>query len=286
MESDPRTLGLEMHTNLSPLAQLNSGQQIPRLGLGVYKLGPDIAESLIRTAIDVGYRRIDTAAFYKNEVEVGAGVRNCGIPREEIFVTTKIWNDDHGYDRALQAIDESLSRLDIDYIDMLLIHWPKPQENLYVETWAAFQTAVEKGKILGIGVSNFQPEHLESLLATGGTVPAINQVELHPGMQQAQVRGFNESHGITTEAWSPLARGRFSDNPVVKGIASAHTRTVTQVILRWHLQLGNLVIPKTATPARLEENLAVFDFELSAEEMSEIALLETGIRTGPEPELF
>jgi 2,5-diketo-D-gluconate reductase A len=275
-----------MQTNLSPLLELNSGQQIPQLGLGVYKLDQDIAENLIKTAIEVGYRRIDTAAFYKNEVEVGAGVRNCGLPRDEIFVTTKIWNEDHGYKRALEAIDESLKRLDIEYIDMLLIHWPKPQENLFVETWAAFQTAVEQGKIIGIGVSNFQPAHLEELFKAGGAVPAINQVELHPGLQQAEVRAFNQAHGITTEAWSPLARGRFNDNQVVQSIAAAHDRTETQVILRWHVQLGNLVIPKTATAARLKENLSVFDFELSSEEMLKIASLEAGLRTGPDPDHF
>jgi 2,5-diketo-D-gluconate reductase A len=275
-----------MKNNLSPLVTLNSGQQIPQLGLGVYKLGQDIAEDLIKSAIETGYRRIDTAAFYQNEVEVGAGVRNSGLAREEIFVTTKIWNDDQGFDRSLKAIDESLSKLNIDYIDMLLIHWPKPQENLFVETWAAFQKAMESGKILGIGVSNFQPNHLEKLLAAGGTVPALNQIELHPGLQQVEVRKFNAAHGIATEAWSPLARGRFSEDPIVKRISDAHDRSAAQVIIRWHLQLGNLVIPKTATSSRLAENISVFDFELDNEDMSAIASLDSGLRTGPNPEDF
>lgn len=275
-----------MKNNLSPLVTLNSGQQIPQLGLGVYKLGQDIAEDLIKAAIETGYRRIDTAAFYQNEVEVGAGVRNCGLDRDEIFVTTKIWNDDHGYDRSLKAIDESLSRLNIDYIDMLLIHWPKPQENLFVETWAAFQKAMESGKIRGIGVSNFQPNHLEALLAAGGTVPALNQVELHPGLQQTEVSKFNSAHGIATEAWSPLARGRFNEDPIVKRISEAHDRSATQVIIRWHLQLGNLVIPKTATAARLSENISVFDFELTSEDMTDLATLDSGLRTGPDPDEF
>jgi 2,5-diketo-D-gluconate reductase A len=170
-----------MTSNLSPTVTLNNGQQIPQLGLGVYKLETDIAEGLIHQAIEAGYRRIDTASFYGNESEVGAGVRASGLAREELFVTTKIWNEDQGYDRTLAAIDESLSRLDIDYIDMLLIHWPKPEQDLYLETWLAFEKALAAGKLRGIGVSNFQPHHLERLLATGGTVPALNQVELHPG---------------------------------------------------------------------------------------------------------
>jgi 2,5-diketo-D-gluconate reductase A len=275
-----------MKNNFSPLVTLNSGQQIPQLGLGVYKLGQDIAEDLIKAAIETGYRRIDTAAFYQNEVEVGAGVRNCGLDRDEIFVTTKIWNDDQGFDRSLKAIDESLARLNIDYIDMLLIHWPKPQQNLFVETWAAFQKAMESGKIRGIGVSNFQPNHLEALLASGGTVPALNQVELHPGLQQAEVRVFNAAHGIATEAWSPLARGRFNEDPIVKRISEAHDRSAAQVIIRWHLQLGNLVIPKTATASRLAENISVFDFELSAEDMQDMTTLDSGLRTGPDPDEF
>lgn len=275
-----------MENLLSPSVTLNSGQQIPQLGLGVYKLGQDVAENLVKTAIETGYRRIDTAAFYQNEVEVGAGVRNCGLPRDEIFVTTKIWNDDQGFERSLTAIDESLAKLNIDYIDMLLIHWPKPDQDLFVETWAAFQEAMESGKILGIGVSNFQPPHLEKLLAAGGTVPALNQVELHPGLQQVEVRKFNADHGIATEAWSPLARGRFNDDPIVKRISSTHDRTATQVIIRWHLQLGNLVIPKTATPARLKENISVFDFELTNQDMADLAGLDAGLRTGPNPDEF
>lgn len=275
-----------MQNILSPNVTLNSGQKIPQLGLGVYKLGQDIAEDLIKAAIDTGYRRIDTAAFYQNEVEVGAGVRNCGLAREEVFVTTKIWNDDQGYDRSLKAIDESLSRLNIDYIDMLLIHWPKPQQDLFVETWAAFQKAVESGKILGIGVSNFQPSHLEKLMAAGGTVPALNQIELHPGLQQAELRAFNATHGIATEAWSPLARGRFNEDPIVKRISESHNRSATQVIIRWHLQLGNLVIPKTATASRLSENISVFDFELTQQDMADLATLEAGLRTGPDPDEF
>ena len=275
-----------MDHKLTPLIELNNGQKIPQLGLGVYKLQPDVAEGLVRQAIETGYRRIDTAAFYGNEAEIGAGVRNCGLPRDEVFVTTKIWNDDQGYERALEAIEESLDRLNLDYIDMLLIHWPKPELNLFIETWAAFQESVKTGRVKGIGVSNFQPWHLEKLLAAGGTVPALNQVELHPGLQQVEVRKFNAEHGIATEAWSPLARGRFIEDPIIKKIAAKHKRTETQVIVRWHIELGNLVIPKTANAARLEENISVFDFKLDQEDLGQIATLDSGLRTGPNPDEF
>ena len=275
-----------MTSNISPSVTLNNGQQIPQLGLGVYKLETDIAEGLIRQAIEAGYRRIDTASFYGNEAEVGAGVRYSGLSRDELFVTTKIWNDDQGYDRTLAAIDESLSRLDIDYIDMLLIHWPKPEQDLYLETWLAFEKALAAGKLRGIGVSNFQPNHLDRLLAADGTVPALNQVELHPGLQQVQVRAFNSEHSIATEAWSPLARGRFDENEQVLSIAQKHGKTSTQVIIRWHIELGNLVIPKTATASRLRENISVFDFQLDSEDMKKIASLDSGLRTGPNPDEF
>ena len=275
-----------MTSNLSPTVTLNNGQQIPQLGLGVYKLETDIAAGLIHQAIEAGYRRIDTASFYGNEAEVGAGVRTSGLAREELFVTTKIWNEDQGYDRTLAAIDESLSRLDIDYIDMLLIHWPKPEQDLYLETWLAFEKALAAGKLRGIGVSNFQPHHLERLLAAGGTVPALNQVELHPGLQQVQVRAFNAKHGIATEAWSPLARGRFDENEQVLSIAQKHGKSPAQVIIRWHIELGNLVIPKTATASRLRENISVFDFKLDSEDLNKIASLDSGLRTGPNPDEF
>lgn len=275
-----------MDHKLNPIIELNNGQKIPQVGLGVYKLAPEAAEQLVGQAIETGYRRIDTAAFYGNEVEIGAGVRNCGLPREEVFVTTKIWNDDQGYDRTLKAIELSLERLDLGYIDMLLIHWPKPSLDLFIETWAAFQEAVKVGTVRGIGVSNFEPWHLEKLLAAGGTVPAINQVELHPGLQQVEVRKFDTAHGIATEAWSPLARGRFLDDPVIKKIAAKHNCTGIQVIVRWHIELGNLVIPKTATASRLEENISVFDFQLDQDDIDAIATLDSGIRTGPSPDEF
>jgi len=269
-----------------PQIKLNNGQLIPQLGLGVYKLEAASAADLVSTAIDSGYRRIDTAALYLNEAEVGQGVRQSSVPRDEIFVTTKIWHDHHDYASALKAIDESLSRLDIDYVDMVLIHWPAPAQDKFVEAWSAFQHAVEKGKVRGIGVSNFHTMHLDKLLAAGGTVPALNQVELHPGLQQASLRRYDADHGIATEAWSPIARGRFNDDPVIQAIAQKHDKTPTQVVIRWHIELGNLVIPKTATPSRLLENISVFDFSLDAEDMSAIATLDSGLRTGPNPEEF
>jgi 2,5-diketo-D-gluconate reductase A len=269
-----------------PQIKLNNGQLIPQLGLGVYKLEAASAADLVSTAINSGYRRIDTAALYLNEAEVGQGVRQSSVPREEIYVTTKIWHDHHGYDSALKAIDESLSRLDIDYVDMLLIHWPAPAQDKFVEAWSAFQHAVDSGKVRGIGVSNFHSMHLDKLLAAGGTVPALNQVELHPGLQQAGLRAYDSEHGIATEAWSPLARGRFNDAEPIQKIAAKHGKTPTQVIIRWHIELGNLVIPKTANPGRLLENISVFDFNLDADDMAASATLESGLRTGPNPEEY
>jgi 2,5-diketo-D-gluconate reductase A len=268
------------------LIELNNGQRIPQLGLGVYKVGQDIAVNLIKDAVAAGYRRIDTAALYDNEVEVGQGVRACGLDRSEIYVTTKIWNDRHGYDNALKAIDESLSRLNIDYIDMLLIHWPVPKQDLYVETWRAFEIALESGKVRGIGVSNFHPNHLQKLLDASDIPPALNQVELHPFLQQNEVRAFNAKFGVATESWSPLGRGRIEGNEVLESIAVKHQRSVAQVVIRWHIQLGNLVIPKTVSPARLTENIAVFDFELDREDLVAISGLESGMRTGPNPDEF
>jgi len=268
----------------NPRILLNSGQNVPQLGLGVYKVGQDIGVDLVRTALDLGYRRIDTAALYDNEAEVGAGVRQSGLDREDIFVTTKIWNDRHGFDNATEAIDEALARLNIGYIDMLLIHWPCPKQNLFVETWSALEKALEAGKVRGIGVSNFNPHHLDTLIASADVIPALNQVELHPALQQVEVRSYNANQGIATEAWSPLGRGRFGEVPSLVEIAEKHGKSVAQVILRWHIQLGNLVIPKSSNPDRLAENINVFDFELSHEDMSAVATLETGVRVGPNPD--
>ena len=270
----------------NPVITLKNGQQLPQLGLGVYKVGQDIGVELVKAAIEVGYRRFDTAALYDNEFEIGAGIRQSGLAREDVFVTTKIWNDRHGFENATEAIDESLARLNIAYIDLLLIHWPCPKKNLFEETWRALENALESGKVKGIGVSNFNPSHLDQLLASATIVPAINQIELHPGLQQAELRQYNQVHGIATEAWSPLDRGRFATNPLLAEIAKKHGKTVTQVIIRWHLDLGNLVIPKTSNPERLKENIDVFDFELDLEDLAAIATLNADERHGPDPEEF
>ena len=272
--------------NSMPMIALNNGQLAPQLGLGVYKVEQDIAVDLVHTAVAVGYRRFDTAALYDNEQEIGAGLRTSGLAREDYFVTTKIWNDRHGFDSAIEAVDESLARLNLGYVDMLLIHWPSPAQNKFVETWKALESVVRSGRVRGIGVSNFNPGHLERLFRETDTVPALNQVELHPGLQQQTIRDFNTKHGIATEAWSPLARGRFNENETLAKIAAKHDKSVTQVIIRWHIQLENLVIPKSSNPTRLEENINVFDFILDNDDMVSIAALEDSVRIGPNPDDF
>ncbi len=266
--------------------KLNNGQQIPQLGLGVYKVNQDIAVQLVGTALDLGYRRIDTAALYDNEQEVGAAIRKSGISREEIYVTTKIWNNRQGYHESKEAIDESLNRLNIEYVDMLMIHWPAPKQNKFVETWRAFEELLESGKIRGIGVANFNTHHLELLLENANVVPAINQIELNPTFQQPELRAFNTKHGIATEAWAPLGRAKILDHPVLIELAAAHNKTAVQVVIRWHLQIGNLVIPKSSNPDRLAENLNVFDFVLSDAEMHLVGTMETGIRASNNPDDF
>ena len=269
-----------------PLATFNSGQQAPRLGLGFYKVAQDIADSLVVKAIETGYRRIDTASLYDNELEVGSGIRKSGIDRSEIFVTTKIWKDGQGKDFTADAIEASLDRLKLGYVDMLLIHWPHPKLNKFVETWQAFENFLATGRVKGIGVSNFEPAHLNALLAESSVIPALNQVELHPSFQQQTVREYNTAHGILTEAWAPLSRGKLTENPVIVGLAKKHGKSSAQVILRWHIQLGNLVIPKTSNPDRLAENIDIFDFELDSEDMHAIAGLDTGVRTSVDPNEF
>ena len=263
---------------------LNNGQQIPQLGLGVYKVNQDIAVQLVGTAIDLGYRRIDTAALYDNEQEVGAAIRKSSVPREEIYVTTKIWNNRQGYHESKEAIEESLDRLNIGYVDMLLIHWPAPKQNKFVETWRAFEEVIEGGKVRGIGVANFNIHHLEQLLESANIVPALNQVELNPTFQQPELRAFNTKHGIATEAWAPLGRAKILDHPVLTQIAAAHGKSAAQVVIRWHLQIGNLVIPKSSNPDRLAENFDVLDFELSQHQMGIIATLNTETRIATNPD--
>ena len=274
----------------APTLTMNDGRDIPQLGLGVYKVPDAEAARVVEIALDAGYRHVDTASLYNNERGVGNGVRASGVPRDEVFVTTKVWDDDHGFDKTRRAFDTSLELLGFDYVDLYLIHWPVPSKDLFVETWRALEAIKADGRALSIGVSNFEPHHIDRLLAdteraTGtGTVPAINQVELHPWLPQREVRDYNASHGILTEAWSPLARGRLIGDAVLDSIAAKHERSAAQVVIRWHLQLGNLVIPKSVTASRIVENFDVFDFTLDATDLAAIAGLESGLRTGMTPD--
>ena len=258
---------------------------MPQLGFGVFQVGNEEARAAVATALECGYRSIDTAALYGNEHGVGAAVRASGVPREELFVTTKLWNADQGTGRVRPAFERSLDRLGLDHVDLYLIHWPVPSRDLYVETWREFEQLSADGRVRAIGVSNFTPPQLRRLLVEGEVVPAVNQIELHPGFQQPQLRAFHAEHGIATEAWSPLGQGAALEHPVITRLAERHGKTPAQVVLRWHLQLGNVVIPKSVTPRRIRENIAVFDFELTAEDTLEMAGLESGNRIGPDPDV-
>ncbi len=269
-----------------PLFTQNDGRTIPQIGLGIY--GPDDSGTAdaVSTAIEVGYRLIDTAALYQNEVGVGEGIRRSGLDRSELYVTTKLADDSHGYDTTLAAFDVSLDKLGLDYVDLYLIHWPLPGVDKYVETWKAFEKLLADGRTKSIGVSNFQPAHLDRLAAETSIVPVINQIELHPGFQNDSVRAIDADRGILTEAWSPLGRGRVFTSTALQGLADKYGKSVAQVVLRWHVQLGNVIIPKSVTRARLIENLDVFDFALNNDDLAVIASLENGERTGDDPDLY
>lgn len=238
------------------------------------------------TALEAGYRHIDTAAAYANEREVGLALAKSGLPREEVFITTKLWNADQGYDSTLKAFDLSMQRLGLDYLDLYLIHWPMPARNLFVDTFRAFAYLRDQGRIRSIGVSNFEPDHLRILIDAVGIVPAVNQIELHPRLQQSELRQVHAQLGIATEAWSPLGQGSLLEHPVVTRVAEAHNRTPAQVLIRWHMQLGNIVIPKSVTPERIVSNFDVFTFELSEQDMASISSLGDGTRLGPDPRTF
>ncbi|MBD8538283.1 aldo/keto reductase [Frigoribacterium sp. CFBP 8751] len=267
-----------------PQITLNDGRTIPQLGLGVYKVADDEAERVVETALGEGYRHLDTAEFYANETGVGRALAASGVPRDEVFLTTKVWNTAQGYDETLRSFDESLTKLGTDHVDLYLIHWPAPKQDKYVETYRALETIRAEGRALSIGVSNFQVAHLERLMAETDVVPAINQVEAHPWLQQHELRAFDAAHGIVTEAWSPLARGRILDNAALVRIGAKHGVTPAQVTIRWHLQQGLVVIPKSVTPSRIRANLDVFGFELDAGDLAAIAGIETGERTGSHPD--
>jgi 2,5-diketo-D-gluconate reductase A len=269
-----------------PNVRLSDGVEIPQVGFGVFQVPPDETQRAVEDALAAGYRHIDTAAAYRNERGVAAGIAASGVPRSEIFLTTKLWNTEQGFESTLAAFDKSIEALDTEQVDLYLIHWPAPARDLYLDTWRAFERIHAEGGARSIGVSNFRVPDLERLQREAETMPTINQIELHPLLQQDELRAWHAEHGIATEAWSPLAQGEVLKDDTLVTIAAGHERTVAQVILRWHLQLGNVVIPKSVTPARVRENLALFDFELSDDDLAAIARLDAGHRTGPDPASF
>lgn len=273
--------------NEQPRIALNDGNSIPQLGFGVWQVPNESAPAVVGQALKVGYRSIDTAQGYENETGVGEAIRASGLPREELFITTKLRNGLQGYDSALKAFDQSMERLGLEKLDLFLIHWPMPSANLYAETWKAFVRLQKEGRVASIGVSNFNEDHLERIVGETGVVPAVNQIELHPAFQQRRLVAFNAARGIATESWSPLGRGQFFGHPVFAKIAAKHGATTAQAIIRWHLDQGFIVIPKSVTPARIAENFNVFGFALDAEDRAAIAALDDPKgRVGPDPASF
>lgn len=270
-----------------PFISLNNGTQIPQLGFGVFQVPPDETTTAVTRALAAGYRHIDTAAMYRNEQGVGRALAESDIPREQIFVTTKLDNTSHGYTEALRAAEASRVALGVEYVDLYLIHWPLPATDRYVETWTALEKLQADGLARAIGVSNFQPAHLDRLAAETGTPPALNQIELHPYLTQQGLRDYDAAHGIATEAWSPIAQGGdLLSDPVITSLAEKYGRTPAQIVIRWHLELGNVVIPKSVTPARIVENIDVFGFELDGDDVAAISGLNRDERTGPDPDTF
>ncbi|WP_159614471.1 aldo/keto reductase [Glutamicibacter sp. JC586] len=273
-------------TTAIPTITLNNGVEMPQVGFGVFQVPNEETTAAVNAALKAGYRSIDTAAIYGNEEGVGKALAQSGIAREELFITSKIWIADMGYEQTLEAFEASLERLGLDYLDLLLIHWPAPEKDLYVDTWKAFEKLYADKKIRAIGVSNFQPEHLNKLIAEGTIVPAVHQVELHPALQNREVIAANAEHGIVTEAWSPLAQGAMLTDETILAIAEAHKVSAAQVILRWHLQQGRVIIPKSVTESRIIANLDLFGFELTSDELASIDALDRDGRTGPNPDTF
>jgi 2,5-diketo-D-gluconate reductase A len=270
----------------APLVTLNDGNSIPSVGFGVFKIPPADTERAVTTALQAGYQHIDTAALYDNERGTGRAVADSGIPRDQLYVVTKLWNADQGYDSTLAAFDASMDRLGLDYLDLYLIHWPMPQLNKFVDTFKAFAHLRDQGRIRSIGVSNFEPEYLKVLIDATGIVPAVNQVELHPRLPQTKLREVHAQLGIATEAWGPLGQGSLLAHPTVTAVAERCDRTPAQVLIRWHIQLGNIVIPKSVNPERIASNFDVFGFELSADQMASISSLDDGTRLGANPRTF
>ncbi|MGI8900852.1 MAG: aldo/keto reductase [Nocardioides sp.] len=269
-----------------PNITLNNGTAIPQLGFGVFQIDPDETREAALMALEVGYRHIDTAEMYGNEKGVGEAVRDSGLDRSEVFVTSKLDNGSHGHDDALAAFDQTLKDLGFDYLDLFLVHWPTPAIGDFVDTWRAMERIYDSGGATAIGVSNFTPRHLGRLAAETTVPPAVNQVEVHPFFGNDEVRAYGAEHGIATEAWSPIARGKVLEDPTITRIAENLDRTPAQVTLRWHLQRGDIVFPKSVTRSRVEENFAIFDFELSGTDMTDIDGLDRGERTGPDPDTF
>ena len=276
--------------NNVPVIELNDGAWIPQLGFGVFQIPPGETAAAVKSALEIGYRHIDTAEMYRNEKGVGDGIRDAGLQRAEVFITSKLNNGFHQPDDARRAFDRTLSALDTDYVDLFLIHWPLP--TLYggdfVSTWRVLEEFVKDGRARSIGVSNFQPAHLDRLAAETGIVPAVNQVEVHPYFTNEEVRGYGNDHAIAIEAWSPIAQGKVLDDPVITRIADARHKTPAQVVLRWHIQRADIVFPKSVSPERMKSNFQLFDFELDSSEMGAICALDKGEsgRTGPNPDTF
>jgi len=275
-----------MNATEAPLLPLRDGVEIPQLGFGVFLIPPEETQEKVEEALSVGYRHVDTAAAYGNEAEVGAAIAATGVRREDVFVTTKLWNSEQGYDSTLCAFEASLERLGTGNVDLYLIHWPLPERDLFLDSWRAFERIKEEGGARSIGVSNFRIEDLERLEAEAEQLPTGNQVELHPRFQQAELGAWHADHGVATEAWAPLAQGDLLEDGTIETIAAHHDRTPAQVILRWHLQVGNVVIPKSSNPERIRQNFEVFDFELSEDDMAAIERLDSGERIGPDPGTF
>uniref|UniRef100_A0AAU2VJN4 Aldo/keto reductase n=1 Tax=Streptomyces sp. NBC_00008 TaxID=2903610 RepID=A0AAU2VJN4_9ACTN len=269
-----------------PAITLNNAVRIPQLGFGTFQIPPDETREATLAALETGYRHIDTAEMYGNEKEVGQAVLDSGLGRADVFVTSKLNNDAHGHDDALRAFDRTMEELGLDYLDLFLIHWPLPGRGDFVETWKALEEVYRSGRTKAIGVSNFQPHHLRRLLESSEVVPVVNQIEAHPYLTQDDVRAFGAEHEIATEAWSPIAQGKVLDDPAINRIADRVGRTPAQVTLRWHIQRGDIVFPKSVTRKRVEENFALFDFDLSEGDIGEISALNRNERTGPDPDRF
>jgi 2,5-diketo-D-gluconate reductase A len=270
-----------------PSLVMNNGLQIPQLGFGVFLVPPEETKQAVTEALEAGYRLIDTAQGYRNEEGVGAAIAESDVPRDELFITTKLTNSEQGYDTTLAAFDGSMDKLGIDVLDLFLIHWPLPMFDQYVETWRAFEKLLADGRVRSIGVSNFEIPHLQRLLAETDVTPAVNQIELHPEFPQEDLREFHQQHRILTESWGPLGQGKgLLENPQIVEVAQRKDRTPAQVVLRWHVQLGCVVIPKSVNPDRIRENINIFDFELDDADMAEISKVRTGERLGGDPNVF